>query len=84
MGPRLLVIDEIGCTPFGRDEADLLSNVVARRYERGSVILTSNLQATPGAATLAENRTRRAAMVDRLLHHAHIARIFADSYRFKD
>jgi DNA replication protein DnaC len=41
MGPRLLVIDEIGYLPFGRDEANLFFNVVAKRYERGSMILTS-------------------------------------------
>lgn len=46
LGPRLLVIDEIGYLPFGRDEANLFFNVVAKRYERGSMILTSNLPFT--------------------------------------
>lgn len=40
MGPRLLVIDEIGYLPFGREEANLFFNVVAKHYERGSIILT--------------------------------------------
>lgn len=40
---KLLVIDEIGYLPFGRDEANLFFNVTAKRYEHGSVVLTSNL-----------------------------------------
>src|SRR5690606_35810160 len=43
LGPRLLVVDELGYLPFGREEANLFFNVVAKRYERGSMILTSNL-----------------------------------------
>jgi DNA replication protein DnaC len=49
MGPRLLVIDEVGYLPFGREEANLFFNVVAKRYERGSMILTSNLAFTQWA-----------------------------------
>jgi DNA replication protein DnaC len=49
LGPRLLVVDEIGYLPFGREEASLFFNVVAKRYERGSMVLTSNL---PFAVTL--------------------------------
>lgn len=40
---KLLVIDEIGYLPLGRDEANLCFNVIAKRYEHGSVVLTSNL-----------------------------------------
>jgi len=43
--PKLLIIDEIGYLPFGREQANLFFQVVARRYERGSLILTSNLSA---------------------------------------
>jgi DNA replication protein DnaC len=49
IGPRLLIVDELGYLPFGRDEANLLFNVVARRYEHGSMILTSNLRFTQWA-----------------------------------
>ncbi len=84
MGPRLLVIDEIGYLPFGRDEANLFFNVVARRYERGSMILTSNLPFTQWAGTFADDQTLTAAMLDRLLHHAHIVQISGESYRLKD
>ena len=41
--PKLLIIDEIGYLPFGREQANLFFQVVARRYERGTLILTSNL-----------------------------------------
>lgn len=84
MGPRLLVIDEIGYLPFGRDEANLFFNVVAKRYERGSMILTSNLPFTQWAGAFADDQTLTAAMLDRLLHHAHIVQISGESYRLKD
>jgi DNA replication protein DnaC len=84
MGPRLLVIDEVGYLPFGREEANLFFNVVAKRYERGSMILTSNLAFTQWARTFADDQTLTAAMLDRLLHHAHIVQISGESYRLKD
>jgi DNA replication protein DnaC len=84
LGPRLLVIDEIGYLPFGRDEANLFFNVVAKRYEHGSMILTSNLPFTQWAGTFADDQTLTAAMLDRLLHHAHIVQISGESYRLKD
>lgn len=84
MGPRLLVVDEIGYLPMGRDEANLFFNVVAKRYERGSMILTSNLPFTQWSRTFADDQTLTAAMLDRLLHHAHIVQISGESYRLKD
>lgn len=84
MGPKLLVIDEIGYLPFGREEANLFFNVVAKRYERASLILTSNLAFTQWAGTFADDQTLTAAMLDRLLHHAHIVQISGESYRLKD
>lgn len=84
MSPKLLIIDEIGYLPFGREEASLFFNVIAKRYERGSVILTSNLPFTQWATTFADDQTLTAAMLDRLLHHAHIVQISGDSYRLKD
>lgn len=84
LGPKLLVVDEIGYLPFGRDEANLFFNVVAKRYERGSMVLTSNLPFTQWATTFADDQTLTAAMLDRLLHHAHIVQISGDSYRLKD
>ena len=84
LGPRLLVVDEIGYLPFGREEANLFFNVVAKRYERGSMILTSNLPFAQWATTFADDQTLVAAMLDRLLHHAHIVQISGESYRLKD
>jgi DNA replication protein DnaC len=84
MGPKLLVIDEIGYLPFGREEANLFFNVVAKRYERGSMILTSNLAFTQWAGTFADDQTLTEALLDRLLHHAHIVQISGESYRLKD
>lgn len=67
IGPRLLVVDEIGYLPFGREEANLFFNVVAKRYERGSMVLTSNLPFTQWASAFADDQTLTAAMLDRLL-----------------
>lgn len=82
--PTLLVIDEVGYLPFGRDEANLFFNVVAKRYEHGSIILTSNLPFGQWANTFADDATLTAALLDRLLHHAHIVQIGGQSYRLKD
>jgi DNA replication protein DnaC len=84
IGPRLLVIDELGYLPFGREEANLFFHVIAKRYERSSTIVTSNLPFTQWATTLADDATLTAALLDRLLHHAHIVQITGDSYRLKD
>lgn len=84
LGPKLLIVDEIGYLPFGRDEANLFFNVVAKRYEQGSIVLTSNLPFTQWAETFAGDQTLTAAMLDRLLHHAHIVQITGDSYRLRD
>jgi DNA replication protein DnaC len=84
LGPKLLIVDEIGYLPFGRDEANLFFNVVAKRYERGSMVLTSNLPFTQWAGAFADDQTLTAAMLDRLLHHAHIVQITGESYRLKD
>jgi DNA replication protein DnaC len=84
LGPKLLAVDEIGYLPFGREEATLFFNVVAKRYERGSMILTSNLPFTQWASAFADDQTMTAAMLDRLLHHAHIVQISGESYRLKD
>jgi len=84
LGPKLLVIDEIGYLPFGREEANLFFNVIAKRYEQGSLILTSNLPFTQWATAFANDQTLTAAMLDRLLHHAHIVQITGESYRLKD
>ena len=84
LAPRLLIIDEIGYLPFGREEANLFFNVIAKRYEHGSVIVTSNLPFSQWASAFDGDTTLAAALLDRLLHHAHIVQIRGESYRLKD
>ncbi|WP_334468828.1 IS21-like element helper ATPase IstB [Arsenophonus sp. PmNCSU2021_1] len=80
MAPKLLIIDEIGYLPFGREEATLFFNVIAKRYEHGSVILTSNLSFGQWPGTFADDATLTAAMLDRLLHHSHVLQLSGESY----
>ena len=80
----VIVIDELGYLPFGREEANLLFQVIAKRYERGSIIITSNLSFSDWAGALADDATLTAALLDRLLHHGHIVACRGESYRLKD
>jgi len=82
--PKLLIIDEIGYLPFGREQANLFFQVVARRYEKGSLILTSNLAFGSWDEAFAGDAVLTAAMLDRVLHHATVVQIAGESYRLKD
>jgi DNA replication protein DnaC len=82
--PKLLIIDEIGYLPFGREQANLFFQVVARRYEKGSMILTSNLAFGSWDEAFAGEAVLTAAMLDRILHHASVVQISGESYRLKD
>jgi DNA replication protein DnaC len=82
--PKLLIIDEIGYLPFGREQANLFFQVVARRYEKGSLILTSNLAFGSWDEAFARDAVLTAAMLDRILHHATVVQIAGESYRLKD
>jgi len=84
LGPSILIIDEVGYLPLQGNQANLFFQVIAKRYERGSVILTSNLSFGEWDTTFAGNSALTAAMLDRLLHHAHLVQIKGDSYRLKD
>lgn len=81
--PDVLVVDEIGYLSFDARAADLLFEVVSRRYESGPIVVTTNLSFAdwstifPGAACVT-------AMIDRLTHHAEIISIEADSYRCRE
>ena len=63
LSPKLLVIDEIGYLPFGRAEANLFFNVIAKRYEVGSVIVTSNLPFSQWSSAFAHDQTLTAALL---------------------
>jgi len=79
---ELLIIDEIGFVPLDRSGAELIFNVVAQAYERQSIIITSNLQFGEWNSVLGDNRLT-AAMIDRLVHHAHILAFEGESYRLR-
>ncbi len=84
LGPSILIIDEVGYLPLQGNQANLFFQVIAKRYEHGSIILTSNLSFGQWDDTFAGNSALTAAMLDRLLHHAHVVQIKGDSYRLKD
>ena len=82
--PRLLIIDELGYLPLDREQAHELFQVVAKRYEKGSMILTSNLSFGSWDEAFAGDAVLTAAMLDRILHHAAVVQIAGESYRLKD
>ena len=84
MSPSVLIIDEVGYLPLQRNQANLFFQVIAKRYETGSIILTSNLSFGEWDVTFAGNSALTAAMLDRLMHHAHLIQIKGESYRLKD
>jgi DNA replication protein DnaC len=84
MSPRLLIIDELGYLPLIREQAHQLFQVVTKRYEVGSVILTSNLTFGQWDQTFASDTALTAALLDRLLHHAHVITIKGESYRLRE
>jgi DNA replication protein DnaC len=84
MAPRLLIIDEIGYLPMGREQANLFFQVIAKRYEKGSIVLTSNLSFGQWDQAFAGDTTLTAALLDRLLHHSNVIQIKGESFRLKD
>ncbi len=83
-GPKLLIIDEIGYLPLTRTQADHFFQIIAQRYEKGSLIVTSNLNFGQWGQTFAQDTVLTAALLDRLLHHAHIIAMKGESYRLKN
>ena len=79
----LLVIDEIGYLSYDNRNADLLFQVVSRRYERKSVVITSNL-AFADWPTIFPNAACTTALIDRLVHHSEIISIEGESYRKRE
>jgi DNA replication protein DnaC len=79
----LLVIDEVGYIPFEADAANLFFQLVSSRYERASVIVTSNKPFGRWAEVFGD-ATVAAAMIDRLVHHAEVVSLKGDSYRLKN
>lgn len=78
--PRLMLIDELGYLAYDARAADLLFQVINRRYEKGSLLVTTNL-AFKAWHTIFPNAACVTALLDRLTHHAEIIPIAGDSYR---
>jgi len=81
--PALLVVDEVGYLPLDRTEANMLFQLVSRRYERGSMIITSNKSFAEWGSVLGDD-VLATAILDRLLHHCDVLSINGPSYRLKD
>src|SRR5947208_8258248 len=79
----LLICDEVGYIPFDPQAASLMFMLVSRRYERASLVVTSNKPFGAWGEIFGDEITA-AAMVDRLVHHAEILSLKGDSYRLKD
>jgi DNA replication protein DnaC len=79
----LLICDEVGYIPFDPQAANLMFMLISRRYERGSMIVTSNKPFSTWGEIFGDN-TVATAMVDRLVHHAELISLKGDSYRLKD
>jgi DNA replication protein DnaC len=79
----LLIVDEVGYIPFDPQAANLMFMLVSRRYERASMIVTSN-KPFSGWGEIFGDDVVAAAMIDRLVHHAEIVALKGDSYRLRD
>ena len=79
----LLVVDEVGYIPFEPEAANLFFQLVSSRYERASLIVTSNKPFGRWGEVFGDNVVA-AAMIDRLVHHAEVIALKGDSYRLKD
>ena len=81
--PSLLCVDEIGYLSYDNRNADLFFQVVSRRYEQKSLVLTTNL-AFSDWPTVFPNATSATALIDRLVHHADVIAIEGESYRRRE
>ncbi len=79
----LLIIDEVGYVPFEPDAANLFFQLVSARYERASVIMSSNKTFGRWGETFGGDDTVAGAMIDRLVHHAEVVVLKGDSYRLR-
>jgi DNA replication protein DnaC len=80
--PKLLIIDELGYLPFERRSAPLFFQLVARRYERASLLITTNQLVTQWGTVFGDD-VLAAAILDRLLHHSHTLMIQGESFRLR-
>ena len=83
LAPKVLIVDEFGIWPYDRESATVFFTLVSARYERGSIILTSNKGFGEWGELLGDT-VIASAILDRLLHHSHVLNIRGESYRLKD
>lgn len=83
LGPKVLIIDEFGVWPYDRQAATALFSLVSARYERGTIILTSNKGFADWGDVLGDS-VIATAILDRLLHHSHVLNIRGESYRLRE
>jgi DNA replication protein DnaC len=81
--PKLLIIDELGYLPFDPKAAHLFFQLVSMRYEKGSILITSNRSVSEWGEVFGD-AVVATAILDRLLHHSHIITIRGESYRLKE
>jgi DNA replication protein DnaC len=82
--PQVLLLDELGYLPIDKRGADLLFQVVAARYESGSIVLTTNRAFREWGTLFDVDNTLATALIDRLMHHGEALVVKGDSYRMKD
>ena len=78
----LLIIDELGFVPLSKTGAELLFEIISQRYERGSIIITSNLPFDEWTEVFGSERLT-GAILDRLTHHVHILEMNGESFRLR-
>ena len=83
LAPKVLVVDEFGIWPYDREAATAFFTLVSARYERGSIILTSNKGFGEWGELLGDS-VIASAVLDRLLHHSHVLNIRGESYRLRE
>ena len=81
--PKLLIIDELGYLPFDPKASHLFFQLVSRRYEKGSILITSNRSIGEWGEIFGD-AVVATAILDRLLHHSHVVTIRGESYRLKE
>ena len=84
VNPHVLILDELGYLPIDKKGADLLFQVISKRYENGATVITSNRAYKDWAEIFNNDATLTSAILDRLLHHAETIVIDGNSYRMKD
>ena len=82
--PSLIILDELGYLPIDKSGADLLFQIISERYERGSIVITTNRVFKDWPQIFNNDSTLTSALLDRLLHHTEAVVIEGKSYRMRE